>query len=308
MKRLRYIAAVICLLALNVIPVTASEGTDLPKVIDDAGILATYEETQLSGQVEEMREKYQIDIVLMTENQRSEGTAQAEADMQYVNRGYGIGESKDGILFLLDMGSREWAISTNGAAMTMFSDYDLSALGDHAATGYFSSDQYYEGFRSYLKELDKTLDRNLNPQQKESELGKALASSIADGQKAAEGKQEEKAKEAKETNTKPKEPKGPEDYIIPALVCGLILTIIYMASLKAGMKTANMQKDAQGYQRGDAAAQIRKRDIFLTSSITKKPVSQKQNQNNRQEYGSRNKTTLHRDKDGNLHGGASGKF
>ena len=79
-----------------------------------------------------------------------------------------------------------------------------------------------------------------------------------------------------------------------------------MASLKSGMKTANMQKDAQDYQRGDAATQIRKRDIFLTSSITKKPIEQKQD--NRQHYGSHNRTTLHKDKHGNMHGGASGKF
>lgn len=152
MKRLRLIVAALCLLAANVIPVAASEGTDLPKVIDDAGILSDYDEAQLSSQIDELIQQYQIDIVLMTENRRQEGTAQAEADLQYVNRGYGIGEGKDGIMFLLDMGSREWAISTNGAAMTMFSDYDLSALGDHAASGYFSSDQYYQGFQSYLKE------------------------------------------------------------------------------------------------------------------------------------------------------------
>ena len=139
-------------------------------------------------------------------------------------------------------------------------------MGDHAASGYFSSDQYYQGFQSYLKELDKTLERNLNPQKEENELGNALASAIADGQKEAESKEEEKAEEkAEETDAKPKEPKGPEDYIIPALVCGLILTILYMASLKSGMKTANMQKDAQDYQRGDAATQIRKRDIFPVS-------------------------------------------
>ena len=39
MKRLRLIVAALCLLAANVIPVAASEGTDLPKVIDDAGIM-----------------------------------------------------------------------------------------------------------------------------------------------------------------------------------------------------------------------------------------------------------------------------
>ena len=193
MKRLRLIVAALCLLAANVIPVAASEGTDLPKVIDDAGILSDYDEAQLSSQIDELIQQYQIDIVLMTENRRQEGTAQAEADLQYVNRGYGIGEGKDGIMFLLDMGSREWAISTNGAAMTMFSDYDLSALGDHAASGYFSSDQYYQGFQSYLKELNKTLERNLNPQKEENKLGDALASAIADGQKEAESKQEEKA-------------------------------------------------------------------------------------------------------------------
>ena len=105
MKRLRLIAAALCLLAANVIPVAASEGTDLPKVIDDAEILSDYDETRLSSQIDEMTQQYQIDIVLMTENRRQEGTAQAEADMQYVNRGYGIGEGKDGILFLPGMGN-----------------------------------------------------------------------------------------------------------------------------------------------------------------------------------------------------------
>ena len=104
-------------------------------------------------------------------------------------------------------------------------------MGDHAASGYFSSDQYYQGFQSYLKELDKTLERNLNPQKEENELGNALASAIADGQKEAESKEEEKAEEkAEETDAKPKEPKGPEDYIIPALVCGLILTCLLYTS------------------------------------------------------------------------------
>ena len=86
MKRLRLIVAALCLLAANVIPVAASEGTDLPKVIDDAGILSDYDETQLSSQIDELIQQYQIDIVLMTENRRQEGTAQAEADLQYVNR------------------------------------------------------------------------------------------------------------------------------------------------------------------------------------------------------------------------------
>ena len=52
MKRLRLIAAALCLLAANVIPVAASEGTDLPKVIDDAEILSDYDETRLSSQID----------------------------------------------------------------------------------------------------------------------------------------------------------------------------------------------------------------------------------------------------------------
>ena len=171
------------------------------KVIDDAGILSDYDEAQLSSQIDELIQQYQIDIVLMTENRRQEGTAQAEADLQYVNRGYGIGEGKDGIMFLLDMGSREWAISTNGAAMTMFSDYDLSALGDHAASGYFSSDQYYQGFQSYLKELNKTLERNLNPQKEENKLGDAwlLLSLMGRRRQRASRKKRQKKRRKKRT-------------------------------------------------------------------------------------------------------------
>lgn len=89
-----------------------------------------------------------------------------------------------------------------------------------------------------------------------------------------------------------KKPPSPSDYIITALVVGLILTVIYMARLKKQMKTANKQKNADVYRRNDQAIHIDKKDILLTSRVTRKPLSG-------------NPTHI---RNGERHGGSTGTF
>ena len=115
----------------------------------------------------------------------------------------------------------------------------------------------------------------------------------------------------------PSEPASPTDYLYPAFLGALIITIIYMVSMKKGMKKARKQQNADVYQSRDASMQIRKSDVFLTTSITKTPVKQKDpdpprrpdppRDSDSQRY-CRTTTTVHTSDNGETHGGASGKF
>ncbi|MDU7707813.1 MAG: TPM domain-containing protein [Clostridium sp.] len=332
MKKIRFIAALLCLVLVNVIPVSATEEVSLPKVVDNADLLSDAEETELTTLVNDIATVYQIDVVLVTENQRQEADIQAEADMLFDSNGYGIGDKKNGVLFVLDMGNREWAISTHGDAIMLFSDYDLNSLGQTAAQNYFANGQYRDGFVTYVAGIVRICEKKLNSQGNEQNAGDE--STEANGTAAAEADDTEDAMDEVEKNQAPNsgiadtdqtqtgmeppsEPASPTDYLYPAFLGALIITIIYMVSMKKGMKKARKQQNADVYQSRDASMQIRKSDVFLTTSITKTPVKQKDpdpprrpdppRDSDSQRY-SRTTTTVHTSDNGETHGGASGKF
>lgn len=332
MKKIRFMAALLCLVLVNVIPVSATEEVSLPKVVDNADLLSDAEETELTTLVNDIATVYQIDVVLVTENQRQEADIQAEADMLFDSNGYGIGDKKNGVLFVLDMGNREWAISTHGDAIMLFSDYDLNSLGQTAAQNYFANGQYRDGFVTYVAGIVRICEKKLNSQGNEQNAGDE--STEANGTAAAEADDTEDATDEVEKNQAPNsgiadtdqtqtgmeppsEPASPTDYLYPAFLGALIITIIYMVSMKKGMKKARKQQNADVYQSRDASMQIRKSDVFLTTSITKTPVKQKDpdpprrpdppRDSDSQRY-SRTTTTVHTSDNGETHGGASGKF
>lgn len=263
MKKIRFMAALLCLVLVNVIPVSATEEVSLPKVVDNADLLSDAEETELTTLVNDIATVYQIDVVLVTENQRQEADIQAEADMLFDSNGYGIGDKKNGVLFVLDMGNREWAISTHGDAIMLFSDYDLNSLGQTAAQNYFANGQYRDGFVTYVAGIVRICEKKLNSQGNEQNAGDE--STEANGTAAAEADDTEDATDEVEKNQAPNsgiadtdqtqtgmeppsEPASPTDYLYPAFLGALIITIIYMVSMKKGMKKARKQQNADVYQ------------------------------------------------------------
>mgnify|MGYP000308516591 CR=1 FL=1 len=65
----------------------------------------------------------------------------------------GRGENGDGILFLLDMGDRNWAIATHGYAIEVFTDAGQSYIMDQVKP-YLSDGDYNEAFHKFATECD----------------------------------------------------------------------------------------------------------------------------------------------------------
>lgn len=101
--------------ATQIIPVNAEEVQEHGALlVDNAGILEKEQYEELEKKLEEVSTQQACDVVIVTVPDLEGKEASVYADDYYDLQGYGQGPDLDGILFLLDMGDRNWAISTSG--------------------------------------------------------------------------------------------------------------------------------------------------------------------------------------------------
>ena len=62
-------------------------------------------------------ERQSCDVIVVTVASLDGKTAESYADDYFDFNGYGLGQDRDGILLLLSMEDRDWAISTHGFAL-----------------------------------------------------------------------------------------------------------------------------------------------------------------------------------------------
>ena len=118
-KRISVFLTVILLCLACAFPVWAETES---RLADQAGLLDTDQKESLCNTLDEISEREQVDVIIVTTNSLEGKTAQAYADDYFIDHGYGQGEDGDGILFLVDMGDRNWAIATHGYAIEAFTD------------------------------------------------------------------------------------------------------------------------------------------------------------------------------------------
>ena len=102
---------------------------------DQAGLLDAEQQESLSSTLDEISERDQVDVVVVTVNSLEGKTAQAYAEDYFIDHGYGQGENGDGILFLLDM------------------DAGQSYIMDKVKP-YLSDGDYNEAFHKFATECD----------------------------------------------------------------------------------------------------------------------------------------------------------
>lgn len=99
------------------------------RVVDNASLLADDEKQALANKLNEISERQQLDIVVVTVNTLEGKTPQEYADDYYDYNGYGFGENNDGCLLLISLEERDWYISTTGYGITAFTDAGIEYIG-----------------------------------------------------------------------------------------------------------------------------------------------------------------------------------
>ena len=129
---------------LNTPAVDASE-----KVYDFAGLLSSEEENTIFHSVEEFISDTSLDLGIVTISENNKLSARSYADDFYDYNFFG----KDGVLFLVDMDTREIYMSTTGNAITLYDDYRVNKILD-AIYEDFSLGNYEKGILKFVQILE----------------------------------------------------------------------------------------------------------------------------------------------------------
>lgn len=204
------------------------------KIIDNANLLTDEEEIKLNDKINEIIEKYNFDIVIYTTDSCNGKTVTAFADDEFDYGGYGIGENRDGMLFLLSMKERDWYISTRGYGIQAFTNYGIDYIGKEAAKN-FKDANYYKGFETVLLNADMFLN--------EANTNKPY---------------DQKHRVIKVKN-----------YILGSAIVAGIISLISVLVMKGKMKNYRPQKFAQEYVDKGSFEVVNSQDIFMYSNVSK---------------------------------------
>ncbi len=131
------------------VPVFAAEQS----VFDYAGLLSDSEIDDIESWCEAMRNDWDIDLAFLTTDD-TEGMEVREYGAQFfLENDLGVGSDQDGVIFVLDMDTREGQIVTHGLAINIYTDYYIDKMWDNMVS-YLSDGDYYGAFYSLYEDMD----------------------------------------------------------------------------------------------------------------------------------------------------------
>ena len=238
------------------------------KAVWQTRLLSADEQDTLSASLDDISERGEVDVVIVTTDSLGGKTAQEYADDYFIDHGYGQGQDRDGILFLVDMGDRNWAIATHGYAIDAFTDAGQSYIMDQVKP-YLSDGDYSEAFQTFAMQCDDFI--------MQAELG-----------------------EPYDVDNLPKEPFDVGVNILIALAVGIVAGLLVTGNMRRKLKTVRKQDQAASYVRKGSMNVTKSNDFYLyrTVSRTAKPKEEEHSGD----------STTHTSSSGDTFGGSSGKF
>ncbi len=203
-------------------------------VVDDADIFTTEQEASLTSKIEDIKNKYDFDVTLVTTTD-----TEGESLEDYARYHSSLDASRDGLIFAHDISEREYYTVSRGRSTTVISDAALDRIDD-VVVPYFKEDEFFEAHSAYHDEITKFL---LAAESGETYSGEPMG--IMDYAL----------------------PVG------IGIVGGLLLALIITGAMKASMNTARKKEEASSYVRADSFNLHQSYDRFLYqhTSRTAKP-------------------------------------
>ena len=234
MKKRTFFAAVFLCLIFT-IPVFAEFQN--PAVTDQAGFLSAEEKNALEDLLSGLRETYQFDVAVYTEETLSGSDAEATADDLFDFHGYGAGEGKDGILLYVSKNPRKYHLTTHGSGISIFPSSTRLAEVEDEILPYLRENDYAGAFTAYADACESILA--LPPETEDAYDTEDYTPGELFGGILLLG-------------------------ILPALLIGLIVMLIKLHQ----MKSVRRQDTAAGYMKPGSMHLTDSQNIFLYSTVT----------------------------------------
>ena len=148
---------------------TANSGTSaqLDYVTDDAGLLSEGQLVALNNKAREISEKYQCGVYIVTVDDYQKYTSGGVMDCAtgiFNQYDLGYGDTKDGVMLLLSMADRDYALIAHGdTGNAAFTDYGKDRMED-SFLRYFADNDWSGGFNDYLSTSSRYLEMEANGQ------------------------------------------------------------------------------------------------------------------------------------------------
>ena len=241
---------------------------ELTRVVDLADLLDNSEEADLLSMLDEISNRQELDVVVVTVNTLDGKTPMDYADDFYDYNGYGFGENRDGVLLLVSMEDRDRWISTSGYGITVFTDAGIEYISEKFLPD-LSDGNYADAFTTYAELCDEFITQ------------------------ARTG-------EPYDTNNLPKEPFNVFSSLLISLAVGILVSLIVTGKMKGKLKTVRMQPAAEEYVRKGSMLVTESSDLFLYSHVDRRAKSKDDD--------SGGGSSTHTSSSGSSHGGGGGKF
>ena len=267
-KRLFSIFFALLLSVISVFPVCAAG--DILRLADMADLLSDSEETDLMEKLDEVSERQEVDIVVVTVDSLEGESIMEYADDFYDYNGYGFGDERDGILFLISMEERDWYITTTGYGITAVTDAGREYMAERF-TDDLSEGNYAAAFMTFAGQCDDFITQ--------ARTGAPY-----------------------DTDNLPKEPFGAAVSLAVSFAIALIISLIATGIMRSSLKTVHSQSEADHYIEKDSMKLTNSNDLFLYRHVDRR---EKPKDNS---TGGSGGSSTHTSSSGTTHGGGGGKF
>jgi uncharacterized protein len=121
-------------------------------------LLNAEQKAELTKMADSISTAYNFDLVIVTEKRIGNKEPMDYADDFFDYNGYGLGEDRDGCLFLQVTGDRDYWFSTSGRGIKLL-DGNNTAFNklENDVVKNLREDRYYEAYRSFLLNMEKFL-------------------------------------------------------------------------------------------------------------------------------------------------------
>ncbi len=263
-KHVIYMIGILLLVLCVLLPLHAADAP--ARLLDEADLLTDGEEAVLLTQLDEISVRQGMDVVIVTVSETGDRTVVAYADDTYDYSGY----AADGILLLISVDAREWAISTAGYGITAFTDAGLDYLSGQIG-GAMSAGEWNTAFLTFADLCDGFIT------QARSGAPYDVGNLPGDGVK---------------------KPFNPLLTGIVSLVIGFAIAFFRMNRWKNQLLSVQKEAAAASYVKEGSMQLTEQRDRFLFRHVDRHEKS----------TSNAGGSSTHVSSSGNTHGGASGSF
>ena len=251
-KMMRCLLALLLVLALAVpLAAFAADPTEATYIFDGAGLFTEEQYRNLQEQAMSVSNYSQCGVYFVAvddfSNYSGYGDMLTAAEDIYLTNGFGIGEERNGILLILSMAEREYALIAYGDFGNMaFTDYGKDVMSEHFLDD-FADNHWYGGVLDYLLDCEQMLD-----------LAMAGTPMDVQTQGTSQGTIQNR----------------PLFMAVPmALLPAAALALVICLVLKRQMKTARRQTDAFEYVVGNSVDFRVRQDIFTHVTRSRRRIN-----------------------------------